>query len=355
MSAIAPWLDRAELDPAGLPDDGYAALLGADGPDLDALASLADRVRADAVGDAVTVVANRNLETAAVAGEDDLLDALVDEAVALGATEICLQGPLPADAGGDGYLDLVRRITGRAPVHLHAFRPAEVDDAAARAGVTPREWLTGARDAGLGSVPGTAARILDDRIRTRLAGGPDLLVARWLELITTAHDVGLRSTATMVYGHVETPAQQVAHLRTLAEVQDRTGGFTEFIAMPLMPDAVPAGLRPECRGADARETRALHAVARLLLHGRIPHVQVAWTKLAPELVPALLCGGADDLGGLLLDGTLRPDAGPEAGRELTVDDVGRLAAALDRTVRQRTTTYGDPPRERLLVPSGAGP
>jgi CofH subfamily radical SAM domain protein len=351
--SLTPWLNRAESDPAGLPDEGYVALLGAEGPELEVLTTLADAVRTDAVGDALTVVANRNLETAVVADDPGLLDALVDEAVALGATEICLQGPLPANAPDDGYLGLVRRITGRAPLHLHAFRPAEVDDAATRAGSTPRAWLTAAREAGLGSVPGTAARILDDRVRARMAGRPDLPVARWLELITTAHDVGLRSTATMVYGHVETPAQQVAHLRTLAEVQDRTGGFTEFIAMPLLPDAVGDHLRADYRGPDERETRALHAVARLLLHGRISHLQVAWTKLPAELLPALLCGGADDLGGLLLDGTVRPDAGPEAGRELTVDDVGRLATALDRTVRQRTTTYGDPPPERRLVPSGA--
>ena len=359
-TSLTPWLDHAESDPAGLPEEGYVALLGADGPELEALCTLADAVRAEAVGDELTVVANRNLDTATVARDPALLDALVDEAVELGATEVCVQGALPEDVPGDGYLDLVHRITTRSaaagrPLHLHAFRPAEVDDAARRAGVPAHAWLTTAREAGLGSVPGTAARILDDRLRARLVEGGDLPVARWLELITTAHDVGLRSTATMVFGHVETPAQQIAHLRVLAEVQCRTGGFTEFIAMPLLPAAVPPGLRAEYRGADAREIRALHAVARLLLHGRIPHVQVAWTKIAPELVPALLRGGADDLGGLLLDGTLRPDAGAEAGRELTIGDVERLAAALGRTVRQRTTTYDDPPPGRRLMGAGIVP
>lgn len=336
---MSGWLARAERDPAGLPDEGYVALLGSDGPELDSLCALADRVRRDAVGDELTFVVNRNLDTAFAAADPDLTDALVAEAWELGATEICVQGPLPTDAADDGYLALVARIVAAAPVHLHAFRPAEVADAAARRGSTPREFLAAARDAGLGSVPGTAARILDDEVRAALSGGTDLPAARWIELITTAHEVGLASTATMVYGHVETSAQQVAHLRALSRIQERTGGFTEFIAMPLMPSATPPGLA--VRGASARETRALHAVARLLLHGRIDHVQTAWTKVGPALTVELLRGGADDLGGLLLDGRLRPDAGPEQGRSLTMDDVTGIAAELGRPVRQRTTTYGD--------------
>ncbi|WP_433783580.1 FO synthase [Actinomycetospora sp. CA-101289] len=369
MTDLHAHLARAETDPAGLADDAYTALLGADGPELDALCALADAVRRDAVGDQLTFVANRNLDTP-VAADPERADILVDEAWALGATEICVQGPLPADAPVGAELELVARITGRAPLHLHAFRPAEVADAAARLGVSPREFLAAARDAGLGSVPGTAARILDDDVRAIITGGTDLPAARWVELITTAHEVGLRSTATMVYGHVETRAEQVAHLRALAAIQDRTGGFTELIAMPILPEALPpaprAGGFPGVErqrgphagtgraetwraGPDARETRALHAVARLLLHGRIDHVQAAWPKLGPELTVAVLRGGADDAGGLLLDGALDPAAGAEAGRQLTLGDVERLAADLGRTPRQRTTVYGDPPPERQAV------
>ena len=375
MTALGVHLARAEADPAGLADEAYTALLAADGAELDALCALADALRRDAVGDQLTFVANRNLDTP-VAADPGRADLLVDEAWALGATEVCVQGPLPADAPAGAELELLARITGRAPLHVHAFRPAEVADAAARLGVSPREFLAAARDAGLGSVPGTAARILDDGIRAVLTGGTDIPAARWVELITTAHEVGLRSTATMVYGHVETPAEQVAHLRALAAIQDRTGGFTEFIAMPILPEALPpaprAGGFPGVErqrgphagterattwrpGPDARETRALHAVARLVLHGRIDHVQAAWPKLGPELTVAVLRGGADDAGGLLLDGALDPAAGAEAGRQLTLGDVERLAADLGRTPRQRTTVYGDPPAERRAVlRQGAG-
>ncbi|WP_051085808.1 FO synthase [Actinomycetospora chiangmaiensis] len=338
------WLRVARDDPAGLPDDGYEALLGADGDELDELCALADAVRHRTVGDDLTVVVNRNLDPALVV-KPEHLDALVDEAWSLGATEVCLQGPLPDEAGADAAVELVGRITDRAPLHVHAFRPAEVEAAAARRGSTPEAFLTAARAAGLGSVPGTAARILDDGIRATLTGGTDIPAARWTELIRTAHRVGLRSTATIVYGHVETPAQQVAHLRALAAIQDGTGGFTELIAMPLVD--VPPGV--DARGATPRETRALHAVARLLLHGRIDHVQAAWPKLDRDTVLAVLRGGADDLGGLLLDGDLDPGAGPESGRTLTAADVHDIAGALGRPVRQRTTLYGEVGPERVTL------
>jgi FO synthase subunit 2 len=321
-------------------------MLSADGADLEELCARADALRRERAGDEITFVVNRNLDTervgAGTGASRTLVHDLVAEAAALGATEICMQGPLPAGAPDDGYLDLIRTITGAAPgIHLHAFRPAEVADAAARLGITPREFLEQARDAGLGSVPGTAAKILDDDVRTRLAGGPDLPVDRWVELITTAHQVGLTSTATMLYGHVETPAQQVAHLRLLATIAERTGGFTEFIAMPFMAApgaALPADFRQEPAGV--RETRALTAVARLLLAGSIDHIQAPWPKVGAGVAAQLLSGGADDLGGLLLDGVLDPSAGQEQGTSLTRDDVTAIAAGLGRPVRQRTTRYG---------------
>lgn len=345
-AAVRSRLTAAEHDPAGLPDEGYVELLGAEGDELEALCGLADAVRRDTVGAGLTVVVNRNLAPALIA-EPEHLDALVDEAAELGATEICVQGPVPEDAGPDAPLELVRRITDRQPLHLHAYRPAEVAQAADRADRSPRDFLVAAREAGLGSVPGTAARILDDDVRRLLTGGTDIPAARWIELVTTAHEVGLRSTATILYGHVETPAQQVAHLRALAAIQDRTGGFTELIAMPLVD--VPEHLAGRVRGATRRETRALHAVARLLLHGRIDHVQAAWPKLERDTVLDVLRGGADDLGGLLLDGTLDPAAGPEAGRVLTAEDVTAIAAELGRPVHQRTTLYGEVPAERVTV------
>jgi 5-amino-6-(D-ribitylamino)uracil---L-tyrosine 4-hydroxyphenyl transferase len=362
---VGEWLRAATADPPALPDEGYAALLGADGPQLEELCELADSLREQAVGNALTYVVNRNLDTAAVAGRDqrsrDRLAALVTEASDLGATEVCMQGPLPRDADDD-YLELIAAVKAPAPgIHLHAFRATELLDGAARRGMPLEEFLLAARRAGLDSVPGTAARILDDTVRARLAGGPDLPVARWAEVIEAAHRAGLTSTSTMVFGHIETPAQQVAHLRLLAGIQDRTGGFTEFIAMPFVPAAAapaagfpapapaPAGFpaptpAPGLVGADVpgpswRQVLAVHAVARLMLHRRIDNIQAAWPKFGLDASVDLLRGGANDLGGLLLDGALAPDAGAEAGLVLTLADVERVARELGRPVSQRTTGY----------------
>ncbi|GAA2752773.1 7,8-didemethyl-8-hydroxy-5-deazariboflavin synthase CofG [Amnibacterium kyonggiense] len=348
-------VDAAEADPASLVDADWAALLDADGDDLAALAAAADRVRAATTGDVLTFVANRNLDGAhwdprsERGGLDhDAVAALAAEAWAAGATEVCVQGPLHPSLPGDAAVDLVRALRAGAPrIHVHAFRPAEVLDAAARLGETPTVLLERLRDAGLGSVPGTAARVLDDRVRAALSGGTDLPAAEWERAIRTAHAVGLRSTATIVYGHLETPAQVVAHLRRLAAIQDDTGGFTELIAMPFVPADSPVGLPAGARpGPTRRETRAVHAVARLLLRGRIDHVQAAWPKLGLAGAREVLAGGADDLGGLLLPGAAHPDAGAEAGRTITPDDVDAIAGALGRTVVQRTTGYGvaDPER-----------
>lgn len=326
--------DRERVD-----DAAWVELLGADGADLEELVALADQVRHERVGDAVTYAVNRNIDASLGLAPERVAE-LAAEAVALGATEVCAQGVPPAAAGADGYLDLVRAIKRGGPgLHLHAFRPAELADGATRAGVPLADWLTALRDAGVDTVPGTGARILDDRVRNLLTGGTDIPAERWVELVTAAHTAGLRSTATIVYGHVETARDQVRHLRTLARVQDATGGFTELIPMPWLPSESPVPV-PGARGATPRESRALHAVARLLLAGRIDHVQAAWTKLGMRGAQRVLAGGADDLGGVLLDGVLDPDAGPEQGRELTVADVTRLAAELGRPVRQRTTTYG---------------
>jgi len=346
---VGQWLPAAASDPAALPDEGYIALLGADGPRLDELCALADAVRAQAVGSALTFVVNRNLDTAAVAGRDHgsrrRLAALVAEASELGATEICMQGPLPPDADDD-YLELIAAVKAPAPeLHLHGFRAPELLDGAARRRMPLPEYLTAARNAGLGSVPGTAARILDDDVRARMAGGPDLPVARWAEVIESAHRAGLPSTATMVFGHIETPAHQVAHLRLLAGIQDRTGGFTEFIAMPFVPAAAavtaPGLVGQGLPGPSWRQVRAVHAVARLMLHGRIGNIQAAWPKFGLDASVDLLRAGANDLGGLLLDGRLAPEAGAEAGLALTLGDVERVARELGRPLSQRTTGYGE--------------
>ena len=363
-------LRHAQRDPAGLPDAEYLALLGADGADLDALAALADAVRADAVGEDVTYVVNRNVNFTnvcytgcrfcAFAQRRTDADAFtlsmaevgdrVDAAWAAGATEICMQGGIHPDLPGTAYLDLAREVKRRQPgIHLHAFSPMEIVNGAARTGLSFADFLTAAKEAGLDSVPGTAAEILDDDVRWVLTKGK-LPAATWVEIVTTAHRVGLPSTATMMYGHVDTPAHRLAHLRTIAAVQDRTGGLTEFVLLPFVHHNAPLYLAGVARpGPTVRENRAVHAVARLLLHGRIPNIQTSWVKLGEAGSRAVLRGGANDLGGTLMEETISRMAGSENGSLKTIAELEAIAAAVGRPARQRTTDYGTPSAERLAT------
>jgi len=340
-------LDAARRDPAGLEDADYIALLAAEGDDLEELAALADDVRRDRVGDEITHVINRNIDSSLLGratshGELtlDLVTAIADDAAALGATEVCVQGRIGDDLGASAYLDVVRAVRADQPrLHVHAYRPIELIDGARRLNIPLPEYLSALRVAGVGTVPGTGARILDDRIRDILSGGAELPVAEWVATVEAAHHAGLRSTATMVYGHIETPADQVAHLRTLLAMQRRTGGFTEFIAMPFVPQDSPVRVEGARPGPSLRESRAVHAVARLMLAGSIDHVQAAWTKLGFRGTRLVLAGGVDDLGGVLIDGDVAPWAGPEQGRVLSVADIRRIADEVGRPLVQRTTTY----------------
>ncbi len=365
QGVLVDLLDAAELTPAGLSDAEYEALLGADGADLERLAAIADDVRRSTVGDEVSFVINRNLDLSlfdpALTAENSLdlraIRELADEAHALGATEMCLQGTVTADA----YCDIIGTVRHAQPgLHIHSLRPAEIVVASRQLGVTVREFLLRMRAAGANSIPGTGARILDDRIRAVLSDHTDPPVASWIEVVSTAHSLGLPTTATMVYGHIESPADRVAHLRLLAAIQEATGGFTEFIPMPYMPSEASVSVAAVAGpGPTLRETRALHAVARLMLTGRIDHIQAAWTKLGLAGAEAVLRGGADDLGGLLLGGTIARTAGAEAYRELSLADVLVIAADLGRTLRQRTTLYETvtrvpPVRPAARMPTLAG-
>ncbi|TFV91505.1 7,8-didemethyl-8-hydroxy-5-deazariboflavin synthase [Blastococcus sp. CT_GayMR16] len=361
---------HAEQDPAGLSDAEYLALLGADGTDLENLCALADAVRADVNGDDVTYVVNRNINFTnvcytgcrfcAFAQRRTDVDAYtlsmaqvgdrVDEAWAAGATEICMQGGIHPDLPGTAYFDLAREVKKRQPgIHLHAFSPMEIVNGAARTGLSFEDFLTAAKEAGLDSVPGTAAEILDDDVRWVLTKGK-LPTASWLEIVTTAHRVGLPTTSTMMYGHVDTPAHWVGHLRTLAAVQDETGGFTEFVLLPFVHHNSPIYLAGVARpGPTVRENRAVHAVARLLLHGRISNIQTSWVKLADAGTKAVLQGGANDLGGTLMEETISRMAGSENGSLKTIAELEAMAAAIGRPARQRTTEYGTPSAERMAT------
>ncbi|MGC0369387.1 7,8-didemethyl-8-hydroxy-5-deazariboflavin synthase CofG [Microbacterium sp. SLBN-111] len=347
-------LAEAAADPLALDDTDWTRLLHATGAELDALTAAADDARRYTVGEPVTLVRNRNLTSSgfrragrAGAGEFDLADAeaIAADAADLGATEICIQGALPADEDPSGYLDVVRAVKRGAPgIHVHAFRPLDVRDLADRGGLGLEGALAAMREAGVDTVPGTGVKVLSERVRGLVAPG-DLEIDRWVEGITAAHRAGFRSTSVLFYGHVETAAERIAHLRLLRGIQAETRGFAEFVPIPL-----PGGDVPLVAGRSALdEHRAMVAVSRLLLSGAIPHVQIPWTRVGRETAAVLLRSGGDDLGGTLYDGRVLPDTGIEQGLELPVPDAERLARSLMRPFRLRTTDYGVSPTARTAA------
>jgi FO synthase len=266
-----------------------------------------------------------------------------EEAWAVGATEVCMQGGIHPDLPGTAYFDLAAEVKRRTPgMHVHAFSPMEVVNGAARTGLSIRDWLLQAKAAGVDTIPGTAAEILDDDVRWILTKGK-LPAATWVEVVTTAHQVGLRSSSTMMYGHVDDPRHWVAHLRVLCRVQDTTGGFTEFVPLPFVHQNAPIYLAGVARpGPTMRDNRAVHAMARLLLHGRIDNVQTSWVKLGVQGSQTMLRSGANDLGGTLMEETISRMAGSQHGSRKTPAELRRIATGIGRPVRQRTTTYGLP-------------
>jgi FO synthase len=367
---IRQTLARAENNPAGLSDADYLKLLSSEGPELEALAALADSVRAQSVGDEVRYVVNRNINFTnvcytgcrfcAFAQRRTDADAYtlsmkqvgdrVDEAWAIGATEICMQGGIHPDLPGTAYFDLAREVKKRQPeIHLHAFSPMEIVNGAARLGMSFEEFLIEARAAGLDTIPGTAAEILDDDVRWLLTKGK-LPAATWIDIVSTAHRLGIRSSSTMMYGHVDNPSHWVGHLRTLSRIQDETGGFTEFVLLPFIHTNAPVYLAGIARpGPTMQENRAVHAVARLMLHGRIDHIQTSWVKLGTVGTQLMLQGGANDLGGTLMEETISRMAGADNGSEKTVSELENMITSIGRIPLQRTTTYGTPSEERLSV------
>ncbi|REC97670.1 FO synthase subunit 1 [Microbacterium sp. AG157] len=348
--------ERAASRASDLDDDDWVRLLRAEGAELDELTAAADDARRYTVGEPVTLVQNRNLTSTGFrrggrtgSGEFDLEDAaeIAADAAALGATEICIQGSLvPAEDPG-AYLDLVRTVKRAAPgIHVHAYRPADVRDLAERGGLGLDGALTAMREAGVDTVPGTGVKILDERVRA-LVAPLDLEIDRWIEGITAAHRSGFRSTSVLFYGHVETAGERIAHLRRLREIQAETGGFAEFVPIPL-----PGGDVALVEGrSPVDEHRAMVAVSRLALSGSISHVQIPWTRVGRETAAVLLRSGGDDLGGTLYDGRVLPDTGIEQGRELPVSVAERVARSLMRPFRLRTTDY----RVAVALPDPSAP
>ena len=357
-------LNLASTDPAALAREEHhdlaLALISADLDVVSVAARLADELRRDVVGDDVTYIVNRNLNFTnicytgcrfcAFAQREGDLDAFtlapediaarVQEAVAKGATEICMQGGIHPDLPGTAYFDLVRTVKQAAPeIHLHAFSPMEIMNGASRSGMSVREWLTEAKSAGLDSIPGTAAEILDDDVRWILTKGK-LPTSAWIDVITTAHEVGLPSSSTMMYGHVDAPVHWVNHLRVLRTIGEHTGGFTEFVALPFVHHNAPVYLAGVSRpGPTLRENLAVHAMARLMLHGVIANIQTSWVKLGIAGSQAMLRAGANDLGGTLMEETISRMAGAQNGSELSVAQLEAIATGIGRPARQRRTTY----------------
>ncbi|MDT4924108.1 MAG: synthase [Pseudonocardiales bacterium] len=370
-SDVLAALLHAEQDPQSLSDADALALLHADGAELDAVAALADSLRADTVGGDVTYVVNRNINFTNVCYTGcrfcafaqrrtdadaytlslDELAQRAEEAWQLGATEVCMQGGIHPDLPGTAYFDIARAVKARVPdMHVHAFSPMEVVNGAARTGLSIRDWLTAAKAAGVDTIPGTAAEILDDDVRWLLTKGK-LPASEWIEVITTAHELGIRSSSTMMYGHVDNPAHWLGHFRTLARIQDRTGGFTEFVALPFIHTNAPIYLAGVARpGPTARENRVVHAMARILLHGRIDNIQCSWVKLGADGCRQLLTGGVNDLGGTLMEETISRMAGSQHGSAKTVTQLHEIVGGLPgRVARQRLTDYGVVPDERLAA------
>ncbi len=355
-------------------------LFRARGGERDRVFAAADRLRREVCGDEVTYVVTRNIQytnvcyfrcgfcafskgklAANLRGAPYLVphEEIVrrcDEAWERGATEVCLQGGIHPAFTGDYYRSVVQEIRDAVPgLHVHAFSALEVWQGAATLGLPLEEYLMELRDAGLGSLPGTAAEILDDEVRRVIC--PDKVTTeQWLEVHDTAHRVGLRSNVTMMFGHVESPLNWARHLVRAREQQRRSGGFTEFVPLPFVHMEAPMWLRGRARsGPTFGETLLVHAVARLALHPWITNIQVSWVKLGREGVAAALRAGVNDLGGTLMNESISRSAGAQHGQELAPEAMEELIRSAGRIPRQRTTLYGDAPAERRIASFGAAP
>jgi FO synthase subunit 2 len=333
------------------------------GRDLQVLTLVADELRQRHAGDVVTFVVNRNINFTNVCikhcgfcafsrdhrEEEGYLLPIEEvvrraqEAWDLGATEVCIQAGLPPKLDGRFYIDLARALKAKLPdLHLHAFSPEEVLYGSIRSGLPIKEYLGELKAAGLGTLPGTSAEVLDQEIRDRIARGR-ITVNQWVEVITTAHALGIRTTSTIMYGHVETPAHWVHHMALLRSIQKDTGGFTEFVPLSLIHSEAPmysknlvSGVRP---GATGVEIVRMHALARLLLGPVLRNIQASWVKEGPKLAQLLLDAGANDLGGTLINESISTSAGASYGQLVPPAELRRLIRDAGRVPAQRDTLY----------------
>jgi FO synthase subunit 2 len=359
---VARVLGRA-LDGAELTVDDGVLLFQAAGPDLLAMVHAADELRRRTVGDRVTYVVNRNINFTNVCikrcgfcafsrdyrvEEGYLLPTeeivrRAREAWDLGATEVCIQAGLPPQMDGDLYIRLTRAIKEALPgIHIHGFSPEEVLYGSVRSRMSIREYLTELKEAGVGSLPGTSAEILDQEIRDRISPGR-IRVEEWVEVVTTAHELGIPTTSTIMYGHVEDDHHKASHLALLRDIQKTSGGFTEFVPLSFVHTEAPMfarqtvpGVRP---GATRDEVIRMHAVSRLFLNGWIPNLQVSWVKEGLDMSRVLLTAGVNDMGGTLMNESISTAAGAPYGQLVTPATFRKLIRDAGRVPAERHTTY----------------